>query len=270
MPLQLPMTAKIAFMNNNNPHKLSVVIPLYRGEHTLRRTVEEIRAFYDPTITPENRTFQVVEVILVDDCSIDGTSEVLNLLSNDDSHIVPIWLTRNFGQHAATIAGMASSTSEWVVTMDEDGQHDPNDIGKLIDTAINAQSPVVYARSVVREPHGIVRKASGYNYRTLGSHFLRLVISSGTRPLRVVTLSGISAFVFGLIGVLFVVQGKIVHGYEFKGWASLTSIVLLLGGLVLLSLGIIAEYIGLLVRRALGAPLYVVGSNPLTCPLKRI
>ena len=115
-----------------------------------------------------------------------------------------------------------------------------------------------------------LRKASGYNYRTLGSHFLRLVISSGTRPLRVVTVSGISAFILGLIGVLFVVQGKIVHGYEFKGWASLTSIVLLLGGLVLLSLGIIAEYIGLLVRRALGAPFYVVGSNPLTCPLKRI
>ena len=173
MPLQLPRTAKIAYMNNNNPHKLSVVIPLYRGEHTLRRTVEEIRAFYEPTITPENRTFQVVEVILVDDCSIDGTSEVLNLLSNDDSHIVPIWLTRNFGQHAATIAGMASSTSEWVVTMDEDGQHDPNDIGKLIDTAINAQSPVVYARSVVREPHGIVRNALS---RTLKIFALPLLV----------------------------------------------------------------------------------------------
>jgi undecaprenyl-phosphate 4-deoxy-4-formamido-L-arabinose transferase len=225
--------------------------------------------------------------------------------------------------------------------MDEDGQHDPKDFGSLIDTAMNAQSPVVYARSVVREPHGIIRNslsrflktfalpllisdknfrffssyrlmtgevarsvsvfanrgvyldvlllwisrssavcdveyrnelraASGYNYRKLGSHFLRLVLSSGTRPLRLVSVSGFLTFVSGLLGAFFVVQGKIAHGYELNGWASLTSLILLLGGLVLLSLGIIAEYIGLLVRRALGAPLYVVGNNPLTCPLKRI
>ena len=37
----------------------------------------------------------------------------------------PVWLSRNFGQHAATLAGIAASGGEWVVTMDEDGQHDP-------------------------------------------------------------------------------------------------------------------------------------------------
>ena len=338
--LELAHRAKMKFMDNSDPHKLSVVIPLYRGEKTLRRIVEEITAFYEPTRTPENRVFQVVEVILVDDCSIDGTSEVMQSLSTGDSHIVPIWLTRNFGQHAATVAGMASSTSEWVVTMDEDGQHNPKDFGRLIDTAINAQSPVVYARSIVREPHGIIRNtlsrflktfalpilisdknfrffssyrlmtgevarsvsvfanrgvyldvlllwisrssavcdveyrnelraASGYNYRKLGSHFLRLVLSSGTRPLRLVTVSGFLTFVSGLIGAFFVVQGKIAHGYDLKGWASLTSIILVLGGLVLLSLGIIAEYLGVLVRKAIGVPFYVIGNNPTFGPLQK-
>jgi glycosyltransferase involved in cell wall biosynthesis len=338
--LELAHRAKMKYMDNSDPHKLSVVIPLYRGAKTLRRIVEELSAFYEPTRTLENRFFQVVEVILVDDCSIDGTSEVMQSLSTGDSHIVPIWLTRNFGQHAATVAGMASSTSEWVVTMDEDGQHDPKDLGKLIDAAINAQSPVVYARSVIREPHGLIRNslsrflktfalpvlisdknfrffssyrlmtgevarsvsvfanrgvyldvlllwisrssavcdveyrnelraASGYNYRKLGSHFLRLVLSSGTRPLRLVTVSGLLSFVSGLLGAVFVVQGKIANGYDLKGWASLTSTVLILGGLVLLSLGIIAEYVGVLVRKALGAPLYVVGSSPSSGPLSR-
>jgi glycosyltransferase involved in cell wall biosynthesis len=338
--LELALRAKMKFMDNRDPHKLSVVIPLYRGEKTLRRIVEEITVFYAPTRTPENRMFQVVEVILVDDCSIDGTSEVMRSLSTDDNHIVPIWLTRNFGQHAATVAGMASSTSEWVVTMDEDGQHDPKDFGRLIDTALNTQSPVVYARSTVREPHGIIRNtlsrvlksfvlpilisdknfrffssyrlmtgevarsvsvfanrgvyldvllmwisrssavceveyrnelraASGYNYRKLGSHFLRLVLSSGTRPLRLVTVSGFLTFVSGLLGAFFVVQGKLAHGYDLKGWASLTSIILVLGGLVLLSLGIIAEYVGVLVRKAIGVPFYVIGNNPTFGPLQK-
>ncbi len=43
----------------------------------------------------------------------------------------PVWLSRNYGQHPATLAGMASSSGDWIVTLDEDGQHDPADIGLL-------------------------------------------------------------------------------------------------------------------------------------------
>jgi hypothetical protein len=84
-----------------------------------------------------------------------------------------------------------------------------------------------------------------------------------------VTFSGFLTFVSGLLGAFFVVQGKIAHGYDLKGWASLTSIILVLGGLVLLSLGIIAEYLGVLVRKAIGVPFYVIGNNPTFGPLQK-
>ena len=52
-----------------------------------------------------------------------------------------VWLSRNYGQHAATLAGMASSGGDWIVTMDEDGQHDPADLGRLLDTAMASRPP---------------------------------------------------------------------------------------------------------------------------------
>ena len=51
----------------------------------------------------------------------------------------PIWLSRNFGQHAATLAGIACASGEWIVTMDEDGQHDPAYLGTLLDAALDQQ-----------------------------------------------------------------------------------------------------------------------------------
>ena len=65
-----------------------------------------------------------------------------------------VWLSRNFGQHAATLAGMASSGGDWIVTLDEDGQHDPSYIGAMLDVALDEQASVVYARPVNPAPHG--------------------------------------------------------------------------------------------------------------------
>lgn len=68
-----------------------------------------------------------------------------------------MWLSRNFGQHAATLAGIAASGGEWVVTLDEDGQHDPEALGSLLDTAMDQQADVVYAKPTNEPPHGPVR-----------------------------------------------------------------------------------------------------------------
>ena len=51
-----------------------------------------------------------------------------------------IWLSRNYGQHAATLAGMSSSGGDWIVTLDEDGQHDPSYIGAMLDVALDEQA----------------------------------------------------------------------------------------------------------------------------------
>jgi len=60
---------------------------------------------------------------------------------------------------------------------------------------------------------------------------------------------------------------KYTNGYPVAGWASLFALVLLIGGLILLTLGIIAEYVGVLVRKSIGLPLYVVVNDSFVGPL---
>jgi len=78
-------------------------------------------------------------------------------LSQRFPFLVPIWLSRNYGQHAATLAGMASSGGEWIVTLDEDGQHDPQAIAVMLDAAMREQCALVYAQPVNAAPHGFFR-----------------------------------------------------------------------------------------------------------------
>jgi glycosyltransferase involved in cell wall biosynthesis len=250
-----------------------------------------------------------------------------------------VWLSKNFGQHAATLAGMAVTTSEWIITIDEDGQQNPNDFGKLLDTAVANDASLVYAKPTNRPPHGVIRntfswmvkntifrmltdgshrnfnsfrlvsgavgrtlaayvgegvyldvaltwivqnvaqcpvelrqetrRESGYSYRRLSSHFWRLVLSSGTRPLRIVGFIGIGSFVAGVAAAAVIVFGKLNYGYAVSGWASVFVALLLMGGLILLVLGVLAEYLGMLVRASIGKPLYVAVSDPDLAALRR-
>ena len=128
------------------PHLVSVVIPVYQGERTLGPVVEEL-APRSPTGPPR----RVAATASPRSCSSTTTARTRSDDVMRDTRrapttwCAPVWLSRNFGQHAATLAGMASSGGEWVVTMDEDGQHDPAAIGALLDTAMREQADVVYA-----------------------------------------------------------------------------------------------------------------------------
>ena len=120
-------------------HSVSVVVPVYRGEHTLRALIEEISDLAAVTVTPQGHRFRVVEAILVCDDGPDRSDVVIRELAAEYPFVKPVWLARNSGQHAATAAGVASSGAKWVVTMDEDGQHVPSDIGVMLDLAISDQ-----------------------------------------------------------------------------------------------------------------------------------
>ena len=117
------------------PKTISIVIPVYQGNLTLQTLVGQISQVRDEMKSRSDSAYSIDEIILVDDCSQDGSSKLIHELSNKFEWITPIWLSRNYGQHAATLAGMSSSRGEWVVTMDEDGQHAPNDIIKLLEIA---------------------------------------------------------------------------------------------------------------------------------------
>jgi hypothetical protein len=88
-----------------------------------------------------------------------------------------------------------------------------------------------------------------------------LVLSNGTRPLRIVTISGASIAFAGITYAIFVIARVILSGETVPGWTSVFVSILVIGGLVLISLGIIAEYLGLAVRAAFGKPNYFVIQN---------
>ena len=100
---------------------VAIVIPVYKGEATLSRLVEEIAPLTDVVTTPRGQQFQVAEVILVHDGAVDGSQRVMEGIGGRFAFVRLVWLARNFGQHPATLAGAACSTSDWVVTLDEDG-----------------------------------------------------------------------------------------------------------------------------------------------------
>ena len=321
------------------PHRISIVIPVYQGEHTLKALVQEIALLTEPTPTAQGHEFQVIELLLVNDNGPDRSDEVIRELAAAHDFIRPVWLSRNFGQHPATMAGMASSSGDWIVTMDEDGQHNPAEIGDFLDVALKEGSQLVYADPVNRPPHNMLRngssrlakwvfstfltgqsdstfqsyrmvlgeigrsvaayagsgvyldvamgwvagpaaacpvrlrdeggRPSAYNTKALLSHFVHMVLSSGTRALRLVSGLGVLFAVGGVGYALYLLFVRFTSSTTPQGWTSTMVVVLVSTGAILFSLGIIAEYLGVAVNMAMGKPLYLIVGDPKNGPLGR-
>ena len=320
-------------------HQISIVIPVYGGERHLMAVVEELETFGEPTATPDGNVFRVVEVVLVHDCGPDDSAGVIRRAAEKWEWVRPVWLSRNYGQHAATLAGMASTGGEWIVTLDEDGQHDPQDIASLLDVALREGASLVYAAPVNEAPHPAYRRltsvgakrvarllsggtdpsvfhsfrlvlgevgrsvaayagqgvyldvalawvtqppatapvtlrdegdrVSGYDLRRLLSHFWRMILTSGTRGLRMVSVLGFVAALVGFVLAVVVVVLRIVNGAPVQGWTSMIVVTLVCSGGILFALGVVAEYIGVAVGMALGKPPYLIVSDPDAGPLGR-
>ena len=120
----------------------SVVIPVYRGEHTLEPLVERLATVL-PTCAEE------YEVVFVSDGTPDQSWNVIEVLTQKFSWVRGINLMRNFGQENATLCGIREACYEIIVTMDDDLQHDPADLPKLI-AKLNEGYDVVYGVPRVR------------------------------------------------------------------------------------------------------------------------
>ena len=314
------------------PLSISVVIPVYRGEDTLPSLIRELQALTTVQQTPQGRAFRVGEVLLVWDRGPGRSDQVIRRLASEHEWVRPVWLSRNFGQHAATLAGMTSSGGDWIVTMDEDGQQDPAFIGTMLDQAYDENAQLVYATPLNPPPHSAVRNAGSkmakrifvkfladqefaefnsyrlvlgevgrsvaaytgtgvyldvalswvvadvttcpvtvrnegrpagnYSYRRLASHFGRLVLSSGTKPLFLVSLLGIIFVILGGLASIWVLYQRWTGDVPVTGWASMFVALMIVGGAILLSLGVIAQYIGAATNMSMGKPLYVVVRDP--------
>ena len=149
--------------------RISLVVPVYRGEKTLRTLVEEILPMTSEQTTPLGIPFIIGEVLLVHDCGPDGSEDIIEILSDEYSFVRPVWLSRNYGQHAATLAGMASAAGDWVATIDEDGQQDPKDIGGMLDAALLNSLQLVYAQPSSPPSHGWLRNLSSRTAKAIAS-----------------------------------------------------------------------------------------------------
>jgi polyisoprenyl-phosphate glycosyltransferase len=126
---------------------LSTVTPVYRGAETLRALVAELDQYRKELITAQG-PLRLVESIFVDDGSADGSSSVLEELKEEFDWIHVITLSRNYGQHPATVAGILYSSGDWVATLDEDLQHHPKFLNELLQKAITESSDIVYANPI--------------------------------------------------------------------------------------------------------------------------
>ena len=127
--------------------KISFVIPCYRSEKSIEHVVADIQHIIHAEDT--------CEIILVNDCSPDNTFFVIQNLCKKWNNITGISFSRNFGQHAALMAGFHYVTGDVVVCLDDDGQTPPSEVYKLLD-AIDDKTDVVYAE-YIQKKHSIFR-----------------------------------------------------------------------------------------------------------------
>ena len=96
-----------------------------------------------------------------------------------------------------------------------------------------------------------------------------MVLTGGTRGLRLVSALGLVFAMVGLVFAAFVVYRQIVDPAPTEGWSSLIVVMLISTGAILFSLGVIAEYVGVAVNMAMGKPLYLITQDPADGPLGR-
>jgi glycosyltransferase involved in cell wall biosynthesis len=118
--------------------EISVVIPVYNSAAILPALHARLRA----VLAGIGHSF---EVLYVDDGSQDGSWDALRQLRDRDrTHVVAIQLMRNYGQHNALMCGFRTARGEYILTMDDDLQHPPEEVPKLLAAILDADLDLVY------------------------------------------------------------------------------------------------------------------------------
>jgi undecaprenyl-phosphate 4-deoxy-4-formamido-L-arabinose transferase len=131
----------------------SVVVPVYNSGPTLPDLVSRLAAVL-PALGPD------WELILINDGSRDQSWEVVSRLAEEHAWVRGINLMRNYGQHNALLCGIRAARHEVVVTMDDDLQHPPEELPKLLAKLAEGHD-VVYGRPL-QEQHGVWRDLASY------------------------------------------------------------------------------------------------------------
>jgi undecaprenyl-phosphate 4-deoxy-4-formamido-L-arabinose transferase len=135
---------------------ISIVVPVYRSAGML----PELHRRLTEALTQLNEDY---EILLVEDCGGDNSWEVIEAISQRDAHVRGIKLSRNFGQHAATICGISKAQGKYIITLDDDLEHPPEAISQLIAKAREGYALV----------YGVFRNRTHSTWRNLTSELAR-------------------------------------------------------------------------------------------------
>jgi glycosyltransferase involved in cell wall biosynthesis len=133
------------------PAGISAIVPVHRSEATLPALIPRLKAAL-ALLVPE------YEIILVDDGSPDGSWDVVSAEAGADNRVRGIRLMRNFGQHNALLVGIREAQYRYIVTLDDDLQNPPEEIGRLLER-LDDDTDVVYG-TPISEQHSIWRSAA--------------------------------------------------------------------------------------------------------------
>lgn len=308
-------------MNERKKDLYSVVVPVFNGE----KCVVELYQRMEKTFQQMKKEF---EVIFVDDYSKDHSFELLCRLHLEHDNVKVIQLARNFGQHKAILCGMHYISGDFVVTIDDDLQHPPEEIAKLADALEKYPDMDVMIGTYDEKKHNMIRNAgtwltnictsyifkksknlkltsfrlmrryvadslikadtiaprigtmilqtssnimnvkihhdkrmygrSGYSFHQLVRDFFNNIIANSDLPLRMVGWLGMISCMGSFGMMIYYAVRYFIRGVSVEGWTTLIVLVLFLSGLVLFSLGIMGNYMLLILKEVKNMPLYVI------------
>lgn len=116
--------------------KLSIIIPVFNEKETLAEIVRQVKVLSLKRVRKE--------IIIVDDCSTDGTRKVLEGIKDKNRRFKVIFRDTNGGKGAAVRSGLMEATGDYVIIQDADLEYDPKDIIRLIKPILEGKAEVVY------------------------------------------------------------------------------------------------------------------------------
>jgi glycosyltransferase involved in cell wall biosynthesis len=140
-----PLCRKLGVFRVPDHITLSVVIPVYNERATIHEILKRVRA------VPVNK-----QIIVVDDCSQDGTREILRDLQGRDSEVVVIFHELNQGKGAALRTGFRHVTGQIVIVQDADLEYDPEQFPQLIQPIVDDLADVVFGSRFIGETHRVL------------------------------------------------------------------------------------------------------------------
>jgi glycosyltransferase involved in cell wall biosynthesis len=303
---------------------VSIVVPVYNGSANLPTLVQELVAVFD-------REHLEAEILCVNDGSRDRSWITIQELAALEPRVRGFDLTRNFGQHNALLCGIRAARGSVIVTLDDDLQHPPEEIPRLL-AALTPEIDVVYG-TPRDEQHGFARRfashatkivlqeamgatiagqvsafrafrtslrdsfagysnwyvsidvllswvttrfaaievrhaprrsgTSGYALRQLVRHGFNMVTGFSAAPLRLASLVGFASTVLGLVVLVYVVGRYLLFGTTVPGFPFLASVIAILGGAQMFTLGIMGEYLARIHSHTLSRPIYAVRTSTL-------